>query len=104
MSQLLRVQNFMLSADGFGAGEGQRLEEPFGTPRSRPFADDDVPAGRTSPAPLYTTGFAAVRAAADLLPRWAAPNSSTASNPSRPSFARGARCPITFSRYKDGFS
>ena len=30
MSQLLRVQNFMLSSDGFGAGEGQSLERPFG--------------------------------------------------------------------------
>ena len=30
MTQLLRVQNFMLSTDGFGAGEGQSLERPFG--------------------------------------------------------------------------
>ena len=30
MTQLLRVQNFGLSADGFGAGEGQSLERPFG--------------------------------------------------------------------------
>lgn len=30
MSQLLRVQNFSVSADGFGAGEGQSLEHPFG--------------------------------------------------------------------------
>ena len=30
MSQLLRVQNFLLSADGFGSGEGQSLERPFG--------------------------------------------------------------------------
>ncbi len=30
MTQLLRVQNFMLSTDGFGAGEGQSLEQPFG--------------------------------------------------------------------------
>ena len=30
MSQLLRVQNFFLSADGFGAGQGQSLEQPFG--------------------------------------------------------------------------
>lgn len=30
MTQLLRVHNFMLSADGFGAGEGQSLERPFG--------------------------------------------------------------------------
>lgn len=28
--QLLRVQNFMLSDDGFGTGEGQSLERPFG--------------------------------------------------------------------------
>jgi dihydrofolate reductase len=30
MTQLLRVQNFMLSTDGFGSGVGQSLERPFG--------------------------------------------------------------------------
>ncbi|MFI6574392.1 dihydrofolate reductase family protein [Nocardiopsis sp. NPDC050513] len=30
MSQLLRVHNFCVSRDGFGAGEGQSLERPFG--------------------------------------------------------------------------
>ena len=30
MTQLVRVQNFMLSRDGFGSGEGQTLERPFG--------------------------------------------------------------------------
>ena len=30
MPQLLRVQNFFVSADGFAAGEGQSLERPFG--------------------------------------------------------------------------
>jgi len=30
MTQLLRVQNFMLSSDGFGSGEGQSMEQPFG--------------------------------------------------------------------------
>ena len=30
MAQLLRVQNFFLSMDGFGAGEVQSLEAPFG--------------------------------------------------------------------------
>lgn len=30
MSQLLRVQNFNVSSDGYGAGEGQSLERPFG--------------------------------------------------------------------------
>jgi dihydrofolate reductase len=30
MTQLLRVQNYCVSTDGFGAGEGQTLEEPFG--------------------------------------------------------------------------
>ena len=30
MSQLLRVQNFFVSTDGFGSGEGQSLERPFG--------------------------------------------------------------------------
>lgn len=29
MLQLLRVQNFTVSADGFGAGPGQSLERPF---------------------------------------------------------------------------
>jgi dihydrofolate reductase len=31
VSQLLRVQNFTVSSDGFGAGEHQSLERPFGT-------------------------------------------------------------------------
>ena len=35
MSQLVRVQNFLLSMDGFGAGEGQSLEAPFGHAESR---------------------------------------------------------------------
>lgn len=30
MTQLLRVQNFTVSSDGYGAGEGQTLERPFG--------------------------------------------------------------------------
>lgn len=30
MAQLLRVQNFNVSRDGFGAGEHQSLESPFG--------------------------------------------------------------------------
>ena len=30
MAQLLKVQNFAVSRDGFGAGEGQSLEHPFG--------------------------------------------------------------------------
>lgn len=30
MQQLLRVQNFAVSRDGYGAGEGQSLERPFG--------------------------------------------------------------------------
>lgn len=30
MPQLLRVQNFTVSSDGFGAGEGQSLQRPFG--------------------------------------------------------------------------
>ena len=30
MDQLLRVQNFTVSSDGFGAGEPQSLERPFG--------------------------------------------------------------------------
>jgi dihydrofolate reductase len=30
VAQLLRVQNFNVSSDGFGAGEGQSLKRPFG--------------------------------------------------------------------------
>ena len=30
MSQLLRVHNFAVSMDGFGSGQGQSLERPFG--------------------------------------------------------------------------
>ncbi|MDF9276862.1 hypothetical protein P4U43_03550 [Arthrobacter sp. EH-1B-1] len=29
MNQLLRVQNFGVSSDGFGAGENQSLERPW---------------------------------------------------------------------------
>src|SRR3712207_5999459 len=30
MAQLVRVHNFMVSSDGYGAGEGQSLQRPFG--------------------------------------------------------------------------
>ncbi len=30
MTQALRVHNFMVSSDGYGSGEGQSLERPFG--------------------------------------------------------------------------
>lgn len=30
MTQLLKVQNFTVSRDGYGAGEGQTLQQPFG--------------------------------------------------------------------------
>ncbi len=30
MTQMVRVHNFVVSSDGFGAGEGQSLERPFG--------------------------------------------------------------------------
>ncbi len=35
MPQLLRVQNFFVSSDGFAAGEGQSLDEPFGHAQER---------------------------------------------------------------------
>ncbi|QGF23450.1 dihydrofolate reductase family protein [Raineyella fluvialis] len=31
MTQLVRVQSFSVSSDGFGSGEGQSLERPFGS-------------------------------------------------------------------------
>ena len=49
MSQLVRVQNFMLSQDGFGAGVEQRLDAPFGHA-----ADDGV----SLPADLGSWAFA----------------------------------------------
>ncbi len=44
MSQLVRVQNFMLSADGFGAGVDQRLDAPFGDAEPRDGRAADLPA------------------------------------------------------------
>ena len=49
MSQLLRVQNFCVSTDGFGAGEGQSLEAPFGHADRR---------GVSLPADLASWAFA----------------------------------------------
>jgi dihydrofolate reductase len=37
MQQLLRVQNFGVSTDGYGAGEGQSLERPFGHAKPEEF-------------------------------------------------------------------
>ena len=48
MPQLLRVQNFMLSADGFGAGLDQTLEAPFGHPARRGPDAPDLPADLAS--------------------------------------------------------
>ena len=53
MGQLLRVQNFTVSSDGYGAGEGQSLERPFGhadpgTLMAWAFATAGFP-GRTAP-------------------------------------------------------
>jgi len=42
VGQLLRVRKFTVSRDGFGAGEGQSLERPFG----HPDPGDDVRLGR----------------------------------------------------------
>ncbi|GHH40272.1 hypothetical protein GCM10017774_33390 [Lentzea cavernae] len=54
MTQLVKVQNFVVSQDGFGAGEDQTLDRPFGhadpgalPPRGR----EPRPAGRTAPTP-----------------------------------------------------
>ncbi|MFF3290608.1 dihydrofolate reductase family protein [Streptomyces sp. NPDC003023] len=54
MSQLLRVQNFTVSSDGFGAGEGQSLEKPFGhadpgTMFAWAMATDHPPVKRSEP-------------------------------------------------------
>ncbi len=51
MPQLLRVQNFFLSTDGFGAGEGQSLQRPFG--HANP-ADLASWAGATASWPMRT--------------------------------------------------
>jgi dihydrofolate reductase len=48
MTQLLRVQNFMVSQDGFGAGEGQSLEAPFGHAERRGGREPRLPADLAS--------------------------------------------------------
>src|SRR3954470_2815708 len=48
MSQLVRVQNFFLSMDGFGAGEGQSLEAPFGHAERRDGGVASLPADLAS--------------------------------------------------------
>lgn len=49
MTQLVRVQNFSVSSDGFGAGVGQRLEAPFG--EAQPVD------GRTAKLPMDLAGW-----------------------------------------------
>jgi dihydrofolate reductase len=48
MAQLVRVQNFMVSTDGFGAGEGQSLEAPFGRAEPRKGGVANLPADLAS--------------------------------------------------------
>ena len=48
MSQLVRVQNFCVSMDGFGAGEGQSLEAPFGHAERRGSGAARLPADLAS--------------------------------------------------------
>lgn len=48
MSQLVRVQNFSVSMDGFGAGEGQSLEAPFGHAQGRGGDEPSLPADLAS--------------------------------------------------------
>ena len=49
VAQLVRVHNFMVSSDGYGAGEGQSLERPFGhadlVECPRPVAGEPEPVG-----------------------------------------------------------
>ncbi len=48
MTQLVRVQNFCVSTDGFGAGEGQSLEAPFGHAERRGGGVASLPADLAS--------------------------------------------------------
>ena len=64
-SQLLRVQCFNVSTDGFGAGEGQSLEHPF---------------GHANPADLFVVGRRH-RELARTAPTPAAPEGSTTTSP-----------------------
>jgi hypothetical protein len=50
MSQLVRVQNFFVSMDGFGAREGQSLEAPFGHAERRGGAVARLPADLAPPS------------------------------------------------------
>ena len=68
MTQLLRVQNFTVSSDGFGAGEGQSLERPFGSADPRTlmawaletasFPARSAPGGTRGLDDLFTRDFA----------------------------------------------
>lgn len=53
MPQLLRVQSFTVSRDGFGTGEGQSLERPFGhaDPEALSPGVPPPPASCTAPNP-----------------------------------------------------
>ncbi|MCU1693128.1 MAG: deaminase/reductase [Frankiales bacterium] len=67
MDQLLRVQNFTVSEDGFGSGEGQSLERPFGSADPRTlmawamatasFAGPKGPGGSRGLDDLFTRGY-----------------------------------------------
>jgi dihydrofolate reductase len=48
MTQLVRVQNFCVSADGFGAGEHQSLEAPFGVAAPTSSGTPQLPAALVS--------------------------------------------------------
>ena len=89
MSQLLRVQNFFVSSDGFGAGEGQSLETAIRARQpGRLACRGPAPprAGRTAPIPVdpaaWTTTSLATSRTTSAPRSWAATSSG-------PSVARG---------------
>jgi len=55
VNQLLRVQNFNVSSDGFGAGDQQSIERPFGhaDPGGAPGTTTTGAAGGTT-SPRFT--------------------------------------------------
>jgi hypothetical protein len=83
VNQLLRVQNFNVSRDGFGAGEHQSIERPFG--HADP-ADMFARAGATASWSMRTDpaeAAASTTTSRETIPATSAPRSWAATNSAR---------------------
>ncbi|MBB5433559.1 dihydrofolate reductase [Nocardiopsis composta] len=94
MSQLLRVQCFTVSQDGFGAGEGQSLERPFGHIDPAELVSWPGPprAGRAGPSPAaagaWTTTWSATTTGTSGPRSWGGTSSARSAAPGRTTSGR----------------